>query len=73
MALPKQVKKDINPYPVVKNQEWYTAGNPVTPIPKRREQLLEFIQEDGTFLPKSVLHEDLDSGLLDFVKENFKI
>lgn len=73
MALPKQVKKDINPYPVVKNQEWYTAGNPVTPIPKRREQLLEFIQEDGTFLPKSVLHEDLDSGLLDFVQQNFKM
>ena len=35
----------------------------------RREQLLEYIKEDGTYLPKSLLHADLDRGFLDFVKD----
>lgn len=39
----------------------------------RREQLLEYINKDGTYLPKSVLHADLDRGMLDFVKEDLKV
>ena len=39
----------------------------------RREQLLDYIKEDGTYLPKSVLHADLDRGMLDFVKEELKV
>jgi hypothetical protein len=35
-------------------------------------QLLEYIKEDGTYLPKSVLHADLDLGMLEFVKEKLK-
>jgi hypothetical protein len=31
------------------------------------------ITKDGTYLPKSLLHADLDRGFLDFVKEKFKI
>ena len=39
---------------------------------QRREELLSFITEDGTFLPKSLLHADLDRGFLDFVKEDLE-
>lgn len=39
---------------------------------QRREQLLEYITEDGTYLPKSLLHADLDRGFLDFVKEDLQ-
>jgi hypothetical protein len=39
----------------------------------RREQLLEYINEDGTYLPKSVLHADLDRGMLDFVKDDLQV
>jgi len=42
-------------------------------LSKRREQLLEYIKEDGTYLPKSVLHADLDKGMLNFVKEELKV
>ena len=38
----------------------------------RREELLEDINKDGTYLPKSILHEDLDRGFLDFVKDGLK-
>lgn len=38
----------------------------------RREQLVEDIKFDGTFLPKSLLHPDLDRGFLDFVKEDLQ-
>jgi hypothetical protein len=39
----------------------------------RRQQLLEYINKDGTYLPKSVLHSDLDRGMLDFVKEDLRL
>jgi hypothetical protein len=39
----------------------------------RREQLLEYINKDGTYLPKSVLHADLDRGMLDFVKNDLEV
>ena len=38
----------------------------------RREELLEKINKDGTYLPKSILHADLDGGFLDFVKNDLK-
>ena len=56
-----------------------TQVKPTLPlVPKktlsaRREQLLEYINKDGTYLPKSVLHADLDRGMLDFVKEDLKV
>ena len=60
MALPKKIKKHL----------------PLTPekiLLQRREELLEQIQEDGTYLPKSILHADLDRGMLDFVKEELGV
>lgn len=59
MSLPKKIKKTI----------------PLTPqktLLGRREQLLEKINKDGTYLPKSLLHADLDRGFLDFVKNDLR-
>jgi hypothetical protein len=60
MALPKKIKKNINLEPQLYG-------------PARRQELLDKIQEHGTYLPKSLLHEDLDRGFLDFVKEELGI
>ena len=60
MPLPKQVKPTL---PLV----------PKKTLSARREQLLEYINDDGTYLPKSVLHADLDRGMLDFVKEDLQV
>jgi hypothetical protein len=59
MGFPKQVKKQIQLVP------------PKT-LSARREQLLEYINKDGTYLPNSVLHADLDKGMLEFVKEELR-
>lgn len=60
MPLPKKVKPTL---PLV----------PKKTLSARREELLEFINKDGTYLPKSVLHADLDRGMLDFVKDDLKL
>ena len=39
---------------------------------QRREELLSYITEDGTYLPKQLLHPELDRGFLDFVKEDLE-
>lgn len=57
MGYPKQIKKDIK-------------LTPEKILYPRREELLDMINEKGTYLPKSVLHADLDKGFLDFVKED---
>lgn len=59
MAYPKQIFKKL----------------PLTPqkiLIARREQLLENITRDGTYLPKSILHADLDAGMLDFCREKLQ-
>ena len=61
MALPKKLVKPT--LPLVPRKE----------LSARRQELLEYIKEDGTYLPKSVLHADLDRGMLDFVKEDLKV
>ena len=60
MPLPKKIKKDIP----------LTFSKTLLP---RREELLEKINKDGTYLPKSILHADLDGGFLNFVKEDLKL
>ena len=60
MPLPKKIK----PY--------LPLTEPKTLLPRRYE-LLEKINKDGTYLPKSLLHADLDGGMLDFVKNSLKI
>jgi hypothetical protein len=60
MPLPKKV---IPTLPLV----------PKKTLSARREELLEYINKDGTYLPKSVLHADLDRGMLDFVKNELQV
>jgi hypothetical protein len=45
---------------------------PKTLLP-RREQIKDMITKDGTYLPKSLLHADLDRGFLDFVKTQLSV
>lgn len=60
MALPKKIKKHLPLIPEKVGRE-------------RRQQMLDDITDHGTFLPKGVLHADLDLGMLDFVKEQLKL
>lgn len=60
MAFPKKIKKHLPLIPQKFGVE-------------RREELLENITTNGTFLPKGVLHADLDQGFLDFVKNNLSL
>ena len=60
MGFPKQIKKNIDLTP-------YRTLYP------RRVELLDKINENGTFLPKSILHADLDGGFLNFVKNDLKV
>ncbi len=71
MALPKKVKTniDINPR---QPQPQYDYGYNGLTTPNRRRELSDLITEDGTYLPKSVLHADMDRGMLDFVEEQLK-
>lgn len=59
MPLPKKIKKYI---PLTEEKT----------LLARRYELLEKINKDGTYLPKSLLHADLDRGFLDFVKDTLK-
>ena len=59
MPLPKKIKKNI---PLTESK---------TLLPRRYE-LLDKINKDGTFLPKSLLHADLDGGFLNFVKNDLQ-
>ena len=60
MAFPKKIKKNI------------PLNYPKTLFP-RREELIDQINKDGTFLPKSILHADLDRGFLDFIKNELEL
>jgi len=60
MALPKKVKKYLPLIPEKVGRE-------------RRQEMLDYITDDGTYLPKGVLHADLDGGVLDFVKNDIKM
>ncbi len=60
MALPKKIKK-------------YLPLDPTKVGKERREELIEDVTKDGTYLPKGVLHADLDKGVLEFVKEKLKL
>jgi hypothetical protein len=59
MGLPKKIKKNIP----------LTFEKTLLP---RRQELVDKIKQDGTYLPKSLLHADLDRGFLDFVKDSLK-
>lgn len=60
MALPKKIKNYL----------------PLTPEKvgrERRQQMLDDVTDHGTFLPKGVLHADLDKGMLEFVKDTLQL
>jgi hypothetical protein len=57
MALPKTLRKNL-------------PLTPVKVLTERRQELLDKIQDKGTYLPKGVLHADLDKGMLEFVKND---
>lgn len=42
-------------------------------LTERRQELLDKITKSDTNLPDSILHDDLDMGLLEYVKNNFKV
>lgn len=65
MGIPKR-KNDIEVYG---NKEYYQGQK----IIERRQELLDRITKSDSYLPDSVLHDDLDGGMLDFVKKSFKI
>ena len=67
MALPKKIKKTLNIAPGPIQQDYPDGYNGIT-TPNRRKELADLINDDGTYLPKSVLHADLDRGMLDFVE-----
>jgi hypothetical protein len=60
MPLPKKIKKNI---PLTESKI----------LLDRRKELVDKINQDGTYLPKSILHADLDGGFLDFVKNDLKL
>ena len=65
MSIPKR-KNNIQVYG---NKEYYQGEK----ILERRQELLDRITKSDSYLPDSILHDDLDGGMLDFVKKNFKI
>lgn len=64
MSTPKR-KNNINVYNKVTE-----LGKDVT---DNRQSLLDRITKSDSFLPDSLYHDDLDMGMLDFVKQNFVI
>lgn len=65
MGIPKR-KNDIDVY----GKKEYYQGQRIT---ERRQELLDRITKSDTYLPDSILHDDLDGGMLDFVKQNFVV
>jgi hypothetical protein len=65
MGVPKR-KNNIDVYG---GRETYQGKQVI----ERRQELLDRITKSDSYLPDSILHEDLDGGMLDFVKTNFKV
>jgi hypothetical protein len=65
MGIPKR-KNNINVY----GKKEKVRGQDVI---DRRQELLDRITKSDSYLPDSILHDDLDGGMLDFVKKNFKV
>lgn len=65
MTLPK--KNNINVYRQVGTEPSSKEGL------ERRQELLDRITKSDTYLPDEILHDDLDMGMLEFVKSNLKV
>ena len=60
MGMPKKNKKNLNINPD-------KIGN------ERREELFEDISNKGTYLPKGVLHEDMDKSFVEFIESGLDL
>jgi hypothetical protein len=60
MGLPKKNRKNLNINPD-------KTGN------DRREELFEDIADNGTYLPKGVLHEDMDKSFVEFIESGIDL
>lgn len=60
MGLPKGYRKNLN-------------LNPPNEGEIRRQELLDDIADNGTYLPKSVLHEDMDKSFVNFVENDLDL
>jgi hypothetical protein len=60
MGLPKGYRKNLNITPK-------SIGN------DRREEMLEDISKNGTYLPKGVLHEDMDKSFVEFIENGIDL
>jgi hypothetical protein len=65
MGIPKR-KNNINVYG---GKDTYYGQDVV----ENRQSLLDKITKSDSFLPDSILHDDLDKGMLEYVKEKFKV
>lgn len=65
MGVPKK-KNNIDVYG---GKEYYQGKQLV----ERRQELLDRITKSDTYMPDSILHDDLDMGMLDFIKKNFLV
>ena len=61
MGIPKR-KNNIDVYGGAK--ESYQGER----VMERRQELLDRITKSDAYLPDSILHDDLDGGMLDFIK-----
>jgi len=66
MGIPKR-KNNIDVYGGAK--ESYQGER----VLERRQELLDRITKSDAYLPDSILHDDLDGGMLDFIKTNFVV
>ena len=57
---------------IFKNNIDVYAGTKKELLP-RRQELLDEITKSDTYLPDSILHDDLDRGMLDYVENHFKV
>ena len=56
-------------YPKKNNISVYTEKE----ILERRQELLDRITKSNTYMPDQILHDDLDMGMLEFVKTNLVV
>lgn len=66
MGIPKR-KNNIDVYGGAK--ESYQGER----VLERRQELLDRITKSDAYLPDSILHDDLDGGMLEFIKTNFVV
>jgi hypothetical protein len=60
MGLPKNYRKDLSITPHKQGFE-------------QRQSILDDIANQGTYLPKGILHEDMDGEMVNFIKDSIDL